>query len=111
LNLIDLKRLAFTFIEDSREWEDNYLQFYEKNPASRGLYFDAIMEQKQYFVRYAVDEFRCLKSIAGTKKNPLPRLEDIADGAIILISTGLQQNTDSWRELGKALHMAGIHGD
>ena len=66
LSLLDTKGITYHFLDDKRAWEESTLQFYERNPAGRGLDFDDAPEDKLDFVRYAV-ELRCLNPLTDTK--------------------------------------------
>ena len=59
LSLLDKKGITYQFLDDKGAWEESTLQFYERNPARRGMDFDDEPEDKPNFVRYAV-ELRCL---------------------------------------------------
>ena len=64
------------------------MNFYERNPAGRGLDFDDYPENKSDFVRYVV-ELRCLNPVVDIKKTPLPPLEDLAEAVNVLLHVGL----------------------
>ena len=77
ISLLDTKDLLVDFIDDNGGTEQHYIQFYERNPAGRGVDFDNAPKDKPDFVRYAV-ELRCQNPITYTRKTPLPPLEDLA---------------------------------
>jgi hypothetical protein len=89
ISLLDTKDLLVDFIDDNGGTEQHYIQFYERNPAGRGLDFDNAPEDKPDFVRYAV-ELRCLNPITDTRKTPLPPLEDLAAATKTLLAAGLE---------------------
>jgi len=64
------------------------LNFYERNPAGRGLDFDDYPESKSDFVRYVV-ELRCLNLVVDIIKPPLPPMEDLAEAVNVLLHVGL----------------------
>jgi len=74
------------------------LQFYERNPARRGLDFDDRPEDKTDFVRYAA-ELRCLNPITDTKKSPLPPLEDLVEAVEALMAAGLKSEKEPRKDL------------
>ena len=67
---------------------------------------DQIHYSKEDFLRYAI-ELQCLNPVAGTRKSPLPPLEELAEGTIALIEAGLRLGTKPRRELEKTLKEAG----
>ena len=77
INNLNEKPLKFTFSTDKGAREEHYLSFYERNPTGRGLDFTDNPDAKDDFIRYAV-ELHCLNPVAGTRKTPLPSLEDLA---------------------------------
>ena len=89
INLLDTKDLLVDFFDDNGGTEQHTIQFYERNPAGKGLDFDNAPEDKPDFVRYAV-ELRCLNPITNTKKTPLPPLEDLAAATETLLAAGLE---------------------
>ena len=54
INPLDAKALLVNFIDDNKETVEHLLQFYERNPADRGLDFDDSPDDKPDFVRYEV---------------------------------------------------------
>ena len=68
--------------------------------------FDEHPEDKIDFVMYAV-ELRCLDLVLGTKKTPLPPLEDLAEATTILHAAGLQPNKEPRKDLEKILQKEG----
>jgi hypothetical protein len=65
LSLFGTKGITYHFLDDKGAWKESTLQFYERNPAGRGLDFDVTPEDKPDFVKYAV-EFRCLNPLTDT---------------------------------------------
>jgi hypothetical protein len=55
------------------------VHFYEWKPAGRGMDFGDSEDIESYFLKHVVD-FHCRNPIADIKKNPLPCLEDLAEG-------------------------------
>ena len=85
INLLNTKDLLVDFIGDNGGTEQHYIQFYERNPAGRGLDFDDALDDKSDFVRYTV-ELRCQNLITDTRKTPLPPLEELAEVTEILLA-------------------------
>ena len=94
--------LRFTVIDDKTTRDDRTLQFYERNPARRGLHFNEHPEDKPNFVMYAV-ELRCLHLVIDTKKKSLPPMEDMEEAATIILSAGLQPNKEPRKDPEKLL--------
>jgi hypothetical protein len=90
--------LRFNFITDTGNYEEGDLYFYDKNPARRGLDFAKNPDQKEDFLRYAI-EMHCLNSVHDIAKYPLPQLEEIAHGASILLNAITQTGTHQRRDL------------
>jgi hypothetical protein len=82
------------------ENEKHLMQFYERNPADRGLEFDDSPDDKPNFVRYAV-ELRCQNIIPDTRKTPMPPLENLAEAAMTLLAAGLKPEKAPRNELVK----------
>ena len=55
ISMLDNKDLLVDFMDDNGETEQHYIQFYERNPAGRGIDFDDAPDDKPDFVRYAVE--------------------------------------------------------
>jgi hypothetical protein len=108
-NLLD-KLLKFTFTTVKGDSEEHLLTFYERNPKGRGLDFTDNPDSKEDFLRYA-DELQCLNPVVDTRRTPLPALEDMAEGATILIESGLRLGTAPIRDLEKTLREAGMQRD
>jgi hypothetical protein len=98
-NLID-KLLKFNLITTKGNNEEHLITFYERNPARRGLDFTNNPDSKEDFLRYAVEQ-QCMSPVADTRKTSLPRLEDLTEGATLLIEAGLRLGTEPIRDLGK----------
>ena len=103
---MDTKDITYHFLDGKGAWEESALQFYERNPAGRGLNFDDAPEDKLDFVRYAV-EFRCLNPLMDTKNTPLPPLEELAEVVSTLTAVGLQPHKEQRKELEKVLQNTG----
>ena len=90
--------------------EDYLILFYESNLAGRELDFTENPDSKENFVRYAV-ELQCTNPVANTRKPPLTPLEDMAEGATVLLEAGLRLGTEPICDLKKALCEAGTQQD
>ena len=90
-NLLD-KLLKFTFTPVKGDNVKHLLTFYERNLARRGLDFTNNPDSKEDFLRYAV-ELQCLNPVVDTRKTPLPPLEDLEEGATVLIEAKLRLGT------------------
>ena len=108
-NLID-KLLKFNFITTKGNTEEHFIAFYERNPAGRGLDFTDDPDSKEDFLRYAV-ELQRLNPVADTRKAPLPPLEDLAEGATVLIGAGLRLGTKPISAFDMTLREAGTQRD
>ena len=65
--------LQSTFSTDIGCYEESVLYFYYRNPAGRGLDFANNPEQKEDFLRYAI-ELHCLNPVQDIAHTPLPPL-------------------------------------
>jgi hypothetical protein len=83
---------------------------YDRNPAGRGLDFTENPASKEDFLRYAI-ELQCLSVETNTRKTPLPPLQDLAEGATVLLEAGLRLGTKPRCDLEKALREAGTQQD
>jgi hypothetical protein len=110
ISLLDTKDLLVDFIDDTGGTEQHYIQFYERNPAGRGLDFDNAPEDKPDFVRYAV-ELRCLSPITDTRKTPLPPLEDLAEATKTLLAAGLEPEKAPRKDFLNILQKSGNLND
>ena len=106
LSMLEEKGLMVTFYNDKREAEEHTLHFDERNLVGRGLVFDDHPDDKNDFVRYAV-ELRCLNPILDTTKSPLPPLKDLAEAIEALIAAGLEPDKEPRKELEKQLQTEG----
>ena len=105
INLLDTKDLLVNFIDDDGGTEQHFIQFYERNPAGKGLDFDDAPDDKSDFVRYAV-ELRCHDPITNTRKTPLPPLEELAESTKILLVEGLKRDKLPRKNFIKILQIA-----
>jgi hypothetical protein len=81
----------------------NTSQFYERNPAGRGLEFDNAPDDKPDFGKYIV-ELRCQNPI--TRKTPLSPLEELAEATKILLAAGLKPDKAPRKDSIKLLKAA-----
>ena len=102
--LIDT-RLQFTIAIYIGCYEESTLYFYERNRVIRGLDFAHNPDQKEDFMRYAV-ELLCLNPVQDITHYPLPQLEEIARGTEILLATSTHPRTYQRRDLDAALGVA-----
>ena len=100
----------FNFIIAKGNNEEHLITSYERNPAERGLDFTYNPDSKEDFLKYAV-KLQCLNPVVDTRKTPFPPLEDLADGARVLIEAGLSLGTEPRRDLEKTLREAGTQRD
>jgi hypothetical protein len=105
--LLQDKGLDFPFINNYNEWEQQDIFFYERNPAGRGLDFTDAEDDKEDFLRYAV-EYHCLNPIADIKTHPLPALEELVHDITAQTSEGLQYGKEPRKELQRALKTAAV---
>lgn len=102
--------LKRSFISEEGTWDEHFITFYERNPAGRGLDFTENPDSKKDFLRYAV-EFHCLNRVADTRKSPLPPLEDLAEGVMVQLTTGMKPGTEPGKDLNIALRESGTYQD
>jgi hypothetical protein len=103
---LDTKGITYDFLDDKGAWEKTILQFYERNPAGRGLDFDDAREDKPNFVKYAVEP-RCFNPLTDKKKAPLPKSEELAEAVTTLTAIGLHPQKEQRNELEKPRQNAG----
>jgi len=104
------KPLKLIFCTDKGAREKHSLSFYERNPAGRGLDFTENHDAKEDFIRCVVD-LHCLNLVADTRKTPLPPLEDLAEGEIAELHSGVKNGSEYRKELDAALRIASIQLD
>jgi len=98
--------LRFNFVTNTDSYEEGDLYFYDRNPTRCGLDFAENPDQEEDFLRYAV-ELHCLYPVQCIAQYPLPRLEEISHGTIILINAVTQTDTQQRRDMDAALRDAG----
>ena len=98
ISTLDEKSLKCSFITDAGKWKEHFLTFYERNPAGRGLDFTEKTDHKEDFLRYAI-ELHCLNPVADIRKSPLLSLEDLAEGDMVQLATGLKLGTEPRKDL------------
>ena len=74
--------IAIRFFTDEGLHNEDFVSFYDLNPAGKGLDFTDNPEDEEPFLRYAV-QLKCINPIKDISRTPLPPLEDIAEGVEI----------------------------
>jgi len=99
-------QFIFPFINDEKAWQKHDVHFYERNLVRRGLDFtDTEDSKKDFLMRYALD-VNCRNPIADMRKNPLPPIEELVEGAMFQLATGLKSGCETRKEVDRALRAA-----
>jgi hypothetical protein len=110
ISLLQDNSLTVPFLTDDGDKLFDYITFYERNPAGRGLDFTDNPADKEPFLRYAVI-LQCINPITDITKRPLPPLEDIAEGIEISLQDLFIRGSASRKQLEIATRAAGTYED
>jgi hypothetical protein len=110
LTLLDDRPLLCPFSQEEGYTYTSNIYFYDRNPASKELYFDTNLEQKEPFMRYAVS-FHLQNKTEDLSRLFVPTPSDISHGIVMEMNQLHRYHTPTRKVLDKLLHSTDSYRD